>query len=313
MSGICFISVLGNLFWLLRSFKYNWGLPCIDIHQPCIYTLRSHGPVYDQFFQWFPIWSSSTKDKSCLLQTFPLVLRTWDSRKQISPVKTKVKKPLSTSSLSVSFVTRTLPHLAVGQHFFCLPFVAYMSVEVLLVAFHVSCQWQLHMGFIFLKPIPLHSDSVYIFLLSDLFFLPSLTYLLFMSEFSQEFLVHLFSSPDTFAWFAHQDGAFLHLEVVILEKKQLTWTLPPFRPSPMAFFQVAPWSGEVCSFYYCSAICCVSLRTLFPNIAWSLQPKCLHSQVIFPHLEVSNPAEHLSSLVSWSFVLGCYQCTPEIS
>lgn len=191
-----------------------------------------------------------------------------------------------------------------------------MSVEVLLVASHVSCLWQLHMGFGFLKPIPLHSDSVYIFLLSDLFLLPSPAYLLFMSEFSQEFLVHLFSSPDTFAWFAHQDAHQVHSctwRWWSLRKKQLTWTLPPFRPSPMAFFQVAPWSGEVCSFYYCSAICCVSLRTLFPNIAWSLQPKCLHSQVIFPHLEVSNPEEHLSSLVSWSFVLGCYQCTPEIS
>lgn len=137
-----------------------------------------------------------------------------------------------------------------------------MSVEVLLVASHVSCLWQLHMGFGFLKPIPLHSDSVYIFLLSDLFLLPSPAYLLFMSEFSQEFLVHLFSSPDTFAWFAHQDAHQVHSctwRWWSLRKKQLTWTLPPFRPSPMAFFQVAPWSGEVCSFYYCSAIYCVSL------------------------------------------------------
>lgn len=46
-------------------------------------------------------WSFPTEAKSTSLQTFPLVSKAWDSRRQILPIKTEAKKALNTSSFSM--------------------------------------------------------------------------------------------------------------------------------------------------------------------------------------------------------------------
>ena len=62
--------------------------------------------------------SCFTKGKSFLLQTFALVSGAWDCWEPVLPVRTEVKKSLSTLSFFMSFVTRTLASFSSGPMFF---------------------------------------------------------------------------------------------------------------------------------------------------------------------------------------------------
>lgn len=87
-SDICFLPVLGNISWLLGSFKDEW--PCLDIHQLCMHHPRFQG-LYN-LFKGSLFWSSSTKGKSFLLQTFSLVSGTWNSWWQIFQYRLNLSK-----------------------------------------------------------------------------------------------------------------------------------------------------------------------------------------------------------------------------
>lgn len=80
-----------------------------------------------------------------------------------------------------------------------LPFAADVLVEALLIALCILCQIQFQVGFGFSDPIPAHSDSVSVFLPSDLMLFPPPVCFLFMSGFCHELLIHLWWAPDTFA------------------------------------------------------------------------------------------------------------------
>jgi len=68
----------------------------------------------------------------------------------------------------------------------------------------------------FPKAIPAHSDSVPVFLLGHPTLLPHTVCFLFVFEFCQQHLTHLFLPPAAFAQFSsHADGPFLRLDEVI--------------------------------------------------------------------------------------------------
>lgn len=75
------------------------------------------------------------------------------------------------------------------------PFADDVPIETFLVALHVPCQNQLHMGFSFPKPIPACLDSVSIFLPPHPILLLPLVRVLLMVGLSQELLVHPWVPP----------------------------------------------------------------------------------------------------------------------
>jgi len=106
-------------------------------------------------------------------------------------------------------------------------FTAGVPVQAFLLVFHISCEIQLHVGFIFPNPICPSSDSISTFLLGYVTLLPPLVHFSFMSEFSQELIAYPCRSPTTFACLlVCRDGPFLSLERMILEYQQAL--LDPF-------------------------------------------------------------------------------------
>ena len=103
-NDICF---LPNLFqtspWLSWPFQDYWVWPCNDIGQlPQHLFVHPMDLCLYNLLKCSLIWSSSTKAKSSLLQTFPLIVRAWDCSVPVLPVKTKVKE--ASITLSVFYV-----------------------------------------------------------------------------------------------------------------------------------------------------------------------------------------------------------------